>query len=353
MNTKILDLFDPFSREKALVAAAETILNGGLVAFPTETVYGLGANALDPEAAEKIYAAKGRPSDNPLIVHVAEPDEVFKYAFEDEGGFARKLCRAFMPGPLTVVLKKKSMIPDEVTGGLDTVAVRCPSDKVAHEFISACKVPIAAPSANISGRPSPTKASHVIKDLSGRVDVILCGGDSLIGLESTIVLLCDDRVKLLRPGFITVDQLENVVGKIEIDKAVTSKLSDGERPLAPGMKYRHYAPQAPVTIIKGTDEEVVRFFNEALINGGAVICFEEDLSGLKFSDGSRVFSIGKKDDHVTQAKLLFDALRSLDRPDIPQIFSRLPSKDGVGLAVFNRLIKACGFCVKEIGEDKK
>ncbi|MBQ9543977.1 MAG: threonylcarbamoyl-AMP synthase [Clostridia bacterium] len=356
MNTKILDLSNTSSFDSALALAADTVRKGGLVAFPTETVYGLGADALDPEASKKIYAAKGRPSDNPLIVHIAEPAEVFDYAFPDSRGIAEKLCSSFMPGPLTVVLKKKSIIPDEVTGGLDTVAIRCPSDPVAHAFIAACGVPIAAPSANLSGKPSPTRASHVIDDLDGRVDLILCGEDSAIGLESTIVLVTNERVKLLRPGFITVPQLESVVGKIEIDKAVTDKLRDGERPLAPGMKYRHYAPQAPVTMIKGEDSDVRRFFAEALLDGSAVICFDEDLEflgGFSTSSGAPiVFSLGPQNDHLTQAKRLFDALRTLDRKEVRQIYSRLPEKDGVGLAVFNRLIKACGFCIKRIGEFK-
>ena len=354
MNTRIFDISDPRTAEEAFRVAAETVRNGGLAAFPTETVYGLGANALDPEAAKKIYAAKGRPSDNPLIVHVAEPSEIFNYAFEDEHGIARKLCRAFMPGPLTIVLKKKPSIPREVTGGLDTVALRCPSDPAAHAFIAACGVPIAAPSANLSGKPSPTKASHVVNDLYGRVDVILCGSDSQIGLESTIVLVSDEGVKLLRPGFITVSQLEKNVGPVEIDRAVTSKLSEGERPLAPGMKYRHYAPQAPVTLVKGADDDVRRFFADRLKNGSAVICFDEDLDFLPGYTGNAdktvVVSIGPKNDHITQAKRLFDALRTLDRPDIKSIFSRFPDSEGVGLAVFNRLIKACGFRVKETGE---
>ena len=348
MKIRILNISEPSNESDAYSEAARIIRAGGLVAFPTETVYGLGANALDPCAAKKIYAAKGRPSDNPLIVHTAYPEDIFQYGFPDEAGLAEKICDAFMPGPITVVLKKKSMIPDEVTGGLDTVALRCPSDPSAHRFLEACGVPIAAPSANLSGKPSPTRASHVIHDLDGRIDAIICGPDSLIGLESTIVSVSAGTVKLLRPGFVTLEQLTDLCGHVEVDKAVTSKLADNERPLAPGMKYKHYAPSAPVTMVSGSDDAVIRCFNEALGRGEGVICYEEDKPALSRSRG-RIAVMGSKSDPVSQAKALFDCLRSLDVEDLKAIYARFPSREGVGLAVFNRLIKACGFTVLDLG----
>jgi len=349
MFTTILDVneFDP-DRE-AIFHAAKIIRSGGLVAFPTETVYGLGADATDSKAAEKIYKAKGRPSDNPLIIHISDPNDYKKYAYPDKRGIMDKLCKEFMPGPLTVVLKKKDVIPYTVTGGLDTVAVRCPANKIANTLISVCGVPIAAPSPHLSGSPSPTKSEHVITDLDGRIDMILCGGSSSIGLESTIIMITDNAVKLLRPGFITKEELETVCGTIEVDKAVTDKLSQSELPLAPGMKYKHYAPKAELVMLAGDDSAVIHFFKESLYSGDGVVCFDEDIDLLPRSFNESVFVLGPKDDPSTQAKNLFDVLRAIDKNGLKRVYTRSPSRKGVGLAVFNRLIKACGYQIISAG----
>ncbi len=321
----------------SLIPAAEILRKGGLVAFPTETVYGLGGNALDPEAAKKIYAAKGRPSDNPLIVHLADPAHALRYA--RTGQLYDHIAETLMPGPLTVILKKRDVIPDSVTGGLDTVGIRVPSHPVARELIELAGVPVAAPSANLSGKPSPTSFSHVLHDLDGRVDCIIDGGSCDFGLESTIIKPEDGVIKLLRPGAVTVEMLSIFDQKIYIDPAVTEKF-DGV-PLAPGMKYRHYAPEKPLTVLEGGDEAVYRFLAEKKRVG--VICFDEDLRHI---EGKYVFSCGSSGDSLTQAQKLFSCLRRFDAvSDIDVIYARMPSKVGIGLAVFNRLIKAAGFQV--------
>lgn len=332
--------------EEELALAAEIIKRGGLVAFPTETVYGLGANALDEKAAEKIYAAKGRPSDNPLIIHIADKSDYSKYCeIENAEGFKR-LTDAFVPGPITIIEKKKSIIPDTVTAGMDTVAVRFPSHPVARRLIELSGVPIAAPSANTSGRPSPTRASHVIEDMMGKVDMIIDSGESDVGLESTIVLIKEGELTLLRPGGITPIELEEVWGKIKLDKAVTEKLSPDEKPLAPGMKYRHYAPSAQVVLLRGEDSRVRDFMKRALEKEETgVICYEED----GFEESERVKIIGSREDKSEMAHRLFDILRYFDALEkISIIYARLPDSDGVGLALANRLIKASGYTVSEV-----
>ncbi len=324
-----------------LVPAAEIIKNGGLVAFPTETVYGLGASALDGKAAEKIYRAKGRPSDNPLIVHLAFPWEAQRYCLTNRLFY--RLAEAFMPGPLTVIMPKRKCIPDSVTGGLDTVGIRIPSHPAAHDLIDLCGVPVAAPSANISGRPSPTAFEHVLNDLDGRVDAVIDGGESLYGVESTIVKLTDgeDTVRLLRPGAITVEMLGLVCPDVTVDPAVTGKY-DGV-PLAPGMKYRHYAPSQPLTLLDGEDEKVYGFLRGRECG---VICFDED---LPFVPSAAAVSCGSRDDPLRQAHRLFSCLRFFDgRDDVKEIYARMPSREGVGLAVFNRLAKASGFNVIKV-----
>lgn len=344
METKISFIDENNMDREALSQAGDIIRAGGLVAFPTETVYGLGGNALDASACSKIYEAKGRPSDNPLIVHVASPKEITRYAYEDPRGLLWRLADMFMPGPLTVVLKKKDLIPDTTTGGLDTVAIRCPANAIAREFISACGVPIAAPSANRSGSPSPTKAEHVKKDMDGRIPMILSGEKAAIGLESTIVSLVDDCVKLLRPGFITLEDLEQVCGSVEVCKAVTHQLRPEEVPLAPGMKYRHYAPDTELVMVKGAEESVLNFFSQALEKGKGLICFEEDCLVLnKEQFQHQILSLGEKENSVQQAALLFDVLRQVDALGVSKVFVRAPSQEGVGLAVYNRLIKACAY----------
>ncbi|MCQ2424754.1 MAG: threonylcarbamoyl-AMP synthase [Lachnospiraceae bacterium] len=326
----------------SLKRAAAVIRSGGLVAFPTETVYGLGGNALDAEAAVKIYRAKGRPSDNPLIIHLADARDAEKYCVTNEMFY--RLADAFCPGPLTVILPKKDCIPYTVTGGLDTVAVRIPSHPIANALIRLAGVPIAAPSANLSGKPSPTRFSHIEHDLDGRVDVLIDGGECDFGVESTIVKPTDDGkgLHLLRPGGITIEMLLTVTDTVIPDKCLTEKLPEGTRPLAPGMMYRHYAPDAPLVLLEGSDEAFLSFVSEKLKAGEdcGVLCYDEDLAVL---GEHRTISLGPKDERNTQAHRLFECLRAF--PKVERIYSRMPSREGIGLAVFNRLIKAAGYCV--------
>ena len=346
MDTKIVRInpekIEDFDEE--LKEAAEIIKRGGLVAFPTETVYGLGANALDSTASEKIYKAKGRPSDNPLIIHIADKNDYDKYCIV-EGKAFEKLVNDFVPGPITIIQKKRDIIPDTVTAGMDTVAVRLPSHKVAKRLIELAGVPIAAPSANTSGRPSPTKAEHVIEDMLGRVDMIIDGGECEVGLESTIVLIKGEAVTLLRPGGITLEMLEESVGEVGVDKAIKGKLEKDEKPLAPGMKYRHYAPRVPVVILKG-EEKAVREFMQREIKkeGTGLICYRED--GF---NGENVEVLGSISDKNEMAHRLFDLLRKFDSKDnVKVIYTPLPSESDIGLALVNRLIKASGYTIKEV-----
>jgi len=338
MNTQVL-----IPSDENLRLAAEIIKKGGLVAFPTETVYGLGVNALLEDGAPKVYAAKGRPSDNPLIIHLARPEDSEKYCHTSEIYY--KIAELCMTGPVTFILPKKDIIPSCVTGGLDTVAVRVPSNAVANKLISYAGVPIAAPSANLSGRPSTTTADHCIADLFGKIEAIIDGGECEIGLESTILTEKDGQLKLLRPGGVTVEMLEKAGFEVSIDKAVLSKLENNERPLAPGMKYRHYAPNAQVTLLDGKDEKIVSFMKNALSDENTVVlCFEED--GI-INDRSVI--IGSKEDSSMQAHRLFALLRDLDEhPNIKRVYAKLPSTDGIGLAIFNRLLKASGYNILKI-----
>lgn len=332
MKTQIIR----YDGKESLRPAAEIIKRGGIVAFPTETVYGLGGNALDPDAASKIYRAKGRPSDNPLIVHLDNYETAGRFAHTTKLFF--DIADAFMPGPITVVMKKRNTIPNSVTGGLDTVGIRVPSNNIARELIELAGVPIAAPSANISGKPSPTSFQHVYHDLDGKVDAIIDGGSCDYGVESTIIKLDKSDIKLLRPGAVTLEML-SLFGNIYVDPAVTEKF-DGT-PLAPGMKYRHYAPSRPLTVLDGDDETVYSFLSQR--PDAAVICFDED---VKHINAKKVVSCGPKADTLTQAKRLFECLRQMDDSEgFDVIYARMPSKVGIGLAVFNRLIKAAGFSV--------
>ena len=345
MNTQIFKISDENNIDQSLIdTAAEILKSGGLVAFPTETVYGLGGDATDNSAAKKIYAAKGRPSDNPLIIHVADPEDAERYAFTNELYY--KLATAFMPGPLTVILPKKDTIPAEVTGGLDSVAVRCPSNKIAKALILACGVAIAAPSANLSGSPSPTCGEHVINDMNGRIEAIIDGGTSDIGLESTIVKIDGDKLILLRPGAITADALLCISDKVEVSPAVTEGLKKDERPLSPGMKYRHYAPKIPLVLLEGEKECVLSFMQEAQKNEKCtLLCYDEEAELLK---NENVIKIGKRDDLAAQARCLFSALRNADDFGSDIIYAHLPSLDGLGLALYNRLIRAAAHTVKHV-----
>ena len=330
--------------KETIKQAAGIIKRGGLVVFPTETVYGLGGNALDSEAASKIYAAKGRPSDNPLIIHVADPSDAEKYCETNEVYY--RLAAAFMPGPLTVILPKKEEIPFSVTGGLSTVAVRCPSNETARALIVESGVPIAAPSANLSGKPSPTCAEYVIEDMNGRVDMIIDGGECDIGLESTIVKIEDDALILLRPGGITCDALLCVCENVKVAEAVTESLGANEKPLSPGMKYRHYAPTSPFVLIDGTDEDKLAFLINAIKKEScAVLCYEEE---LPFLGGVNTISIGKRGDLDRQARTLFSSLRAADKLGVDIIYGHLPPMEGLGLALYNRMIRAAAHTIKKV-----
>ena len=324
--------------DKAVLSQAGKIIrDGGLVVFPTETVYGLGANALDATAASKIYAAKGRPSDNPLIIHIADPSEAD--ALTQTSPLYYRLARAFMPGPITVIMPKKACVPNTVTANLETVAIRCPAHPVARALIESAQVPIAAPSANLSGSPSPTNAAHVKEDMDGRADMILDGGSCEFGVESTIVKIEDDKtVLLLRPGAVTKEDLEAIGVTVKVASAVLGALKEGEKVLSPGMKYRHYAPQAPLYLLQGTEKEREKFLAEQK-GKIAMLCYEEDMAALSALPIS-LYCIGKKTDLKTQANRLFTVLRNADKENFDAIYAPLPSVDGIGMALYNRMIRA-------------
>ena len=344
MQTKVL------KGKNDIEKAAEIIRSGGLVAFPTETVYGLGANAYDPQAAQKIYEAKGRPSDNPLIVHVADMDGVSEVA-EDIPETAGILAEKFWPGPMTLVFRKKAAVPDRTTGGLDTVAVRMPSNEIARELIIKSGVPIAAPSANTSGRPSPTTAAHVIDDMDGKIDMIIDGGPCDIGLESTIVDVTGKVPTLLRPGGITYEMLCEAVGEVEIDPAIMGPVGEDIRPKAPGMKYKHYAPKADMTIVVGDAVKV-----QYKINHMATVDFVNHknvgIIATRQSAGAyligEVRSIGTRDDEETIAHNLFAVLREFDDMGVDVIYSEGFQDTGIGRAIMNRMRKAAGYRIIEV-----
>ncbi|MBP3273861.1 MAG: threonylcarbamoyl-AMP synthase [Butyrivibrio sp.] len=329
--------------EKDLVRAGDIIKRGGLVAFPTETVYGLGGDALNPESSKKIYAAKGRPSDNPLIVHVADMEDL-KAIVKEVPDSARKLAKAFWPGPLTMIMNKNDKVPYETTGGLDTVAIRMPNNAIALELIRNSGGYIAAPSANTSGRPSPTLARYCIEDLSGKIEMILDGGQVGIGLESTIVDLTSDTPMILRPGYITLDMLREVLGEVAVDKTIIDANSK-ERPKAPGMKYRHYAPKGQLTIVQGEQKEVTQYINlkakEALAQGKKVGVIGTDAT-LDLYHADVVKSVGDRNDEKTIAHELFKVLREFDDENIDIMFSESFDDSGIGQAIMNRLLKAAG-----------
>ena len=319
--------------------AADIIKKGGLVAIPTETVYGLGANGLDEQAVIKIFEAKGRPQDNPLILHVAEPSEMEKFC-HDIPKSAYLLAEKFWPGPLTMVLPARDIVPRRTTAGLDTVAVRCPDNVATRQFIRLSGGPIAAPSANISGKPSTTTAQHVFHDHNGKIDAIVDGGPCRVGVESTIVDLTDERPRLLRPGGITPEQLMEVLGDLVIDKAVTAQIDKDAVVKAPGMKYRHYAPQEPVVIVAGSREKAAQYIKRHFVPGDRVLCFQEE---LPLYQDCNPLAYGKESQVETLSAGLFAALRELDDASIHQVYARCPVGGGVAYAVQNRLKKAAAF----------
>ena len=324
--------------------AAAILKEGGLVGIPTETVYGLGANGLNPDAVADIFKAKGRPQDNPLILHISSADWLERYC-RDIPKAAYELADRFWPGPLTMILKRKSVVPDVVTAGLDTVGMRCPDHVVCRTIIQMADVPVAAPSGNTSGRPSPTAADHMLDDMDGKIDAIVDGGSCSVGVESTIIDLTCTPPRLLRPGGITLEQLKSVLGDVAVDAAVRRKMGEGEKPRAPGMKYRHYAPKAPVTVVKGDPEKTARYIAAHAAAGDGVICFDE--FAQRFPE-QVVTKLGKMDDPADQARHVFDDLRFYDDTDVTAIWSQCPEETGVGLAVANRLNKAAGFHIIDL-----
>ncbi len=349
MKTEIIRIDPENIDENAIEKAAEYIKSGTLVAFPTETVYGLGGDAMDKNASKSIYAAKGRPSDNPLIVHIADVSDLYKVG-EDIPERAALLAEAFWPGPMTLIVKKSSDIPYETTGGLDTVAVRLPSHPIARELIRRSGKYIAAPSANKSGRPSPTKASHVIEDLDGDVECIIDGGDVEIGLESTIIDLTEDIPTILRPGRISLSDVIAVAGEARMDPGLSSD-DESVRPKAPGMRYRHYAPKGELVIVEGDRDAVIRKISEQcgdhLAKGDKVAVIASSESAGDY-EGVRVFDIGAKSREDEIASNLYDTLRKLDEEGIEYAYSEAFDTPHVGTAIMNRLLKAAGHRVLKV-----
>lgn len=353
METKRIVIEDRRNiKDEELAEAAAVLKSGGLVAFPTETVYGLGGNALDEDAARKIYAAKGRPSDNPLIAHISCAAELAPLVREiPEAG--RKLMEAFWPGPLTMIFPKSSKVPYGTTGGLDTVAVRMPDDPVASRLIALAGVPVAAPSANTSGRPSPTTADHVWQDMNGRIDMIIDGGPVGIGVESTIVDVSSPVPSVLRPGAITMEMLREVLGEVAVDPAILGPMKEDVKPKAPGMKYRHYAPKAELTLVETTGpvermvEKVKELTHEKLVQGCQVgiICTDESRSC--YAEGT-VRSIGARESQESVAHNLYAVLREFDDLKVEYIFSESFSEDHLGQAIMNRLSKAAGYKIVRV-----
>ena len=319
--------------------AADIIKHNGLVAIPTETVYGLGANGLNEDAVAKIFIAKGRPQDNPLILHVADAADIEKFC-KDIPATAYALAEHFWPGPLTMVLPARDTVPKCTTAGLPTVAVRCPDNAITRQIIRLSGVPIAAPSANISGKPSTTTAEHVLHDHDGKIDAVVDGGPCRVGVESTIVDLTEERPRLLRPGGITPEQLMAVLGDLVVDKAVTAQIGKDAIVKAPGMKYKHYAPQSEVVIVSGSREKAATYIREHITPTDRVLCFEEE---LELYHDCNPLSYGREADVATLSAGLFAALRELDVPGITKIYARCPEGGGVAYAVQNRLKKAAAF----------
>ncbi len=336
MKTQRLD-----GSPQGIARAGEILRAGGLVAIPTETVYGLAANALDGAAVGKIYAAKERPGDNPLIAHIGEISQLAPLV-KAVPPAAQRLAEVFWPGPLTIILERSGLTAPEMSCGLDTVSVRLPAHPVARAVIQAAGVPLAAPSANRSGRPSPTRFSHVWEDLNGQVDAILDGGDCPVGVESTVVSLVGERPRLLRPGGVTLAQLEAILGPVEVDPAVLARLEPGRQAPSPGMKYKHYAPQAEVIMVDASPEEFASYVNARAEEGLFALCFDETAPLLHVPS----VAYGPRFDREAQARQLFGALHQLDRLGARRVYAQRPSQRGVGLAVYNRLIRAAAFRVE-------
>lgn len=339
MKTEVINIATEY--DKALKKSAELLKGGEVVGIPTETVYGLAANAFDEDAVKKIFKAKGRPSDNPLIVHIAKLEdlaELVEYVPEK----VKLMAEKFWPAPLTMIMRKSDKIPNVVSGNLDTVAIRMPKSDYARAVIENCGLPLAAPSANLSGSPSPTNAKYVFDDMNGRIPLIIDGGSCEIGVESTVISFAQEPPRLLRPGGVTLEEMTELIGEIIVDDAVLNKLEDGAVAASPGMKYKHYAPKADITIIKSNFEQ----FKE--------ICdSEKNVTALCFDGEDKLLSCpavsyGDKDNGYSQSARLFDALRELDEIGADKVYARCPDTKGMGLAVYNRLIRASSFKIKVI-----
>ncbi len=351
MDTRVLKIDIDQINTRQLEQAIEVLRSGGLVAFPTETVYGLGADALNPEASARIYQAKGRPSDNPLIIHIAREEDLIELA-EDIPEVAYRLSSVFWPGPLTMILKKKASVPYETTGGLDTVAIRLPAHKLARTLIGSSGVYVAAPSANLSGKPSPTKAEHVIRDLYGRVDIIIDGGQASLGLESTIIDLTGTKPLILRPGCITKTMLEHVIGPVGYDPVILQDKPDEKLiPKAPGMKYRHYAPEGCLTIYEGKINEVIGAINlkaKELVEAGKTVGVIATKETEKDYHYGTVKTIGSRAEEDTIAAGLYGTLRDFDALKTEYIFSESFADNNLGQAIMNRLLKAAGYRIVKL-----
>ena len=358
MKTKMVSIDRAAFCDADLAEAARILGRGGLVAFPPETAYGLGANALDEQAAAKIYEAKGRPSDNPLIAHIAKRSDL-EVLVKEIPEAAKKLMDAYWPGPLTMIFYKSSLVPYTTTGGLDTVAVRMPDDAIARRLIELAGVPVAAPSANTSGRPSPTAADHVLQDMDGRIEMIVDGGPVGIGVESTIVDVTEETPVLLRPGAITMEMLHETVGTVEIDPAIAGGGDPEARPKAPGMKYRHYAPRAELTLVEDKEWEgskvsakVIETIKDLVRDSGergrkaGIICTDE--TKHLYQEGAVIRSLGRRDKEETIARSLFGVLREFDSLDVDDIYSESFLEDHLGQAIMNRLKKAAGYHIRKV-----
>lgn len=351
METIVVKIEEGHPDRDSIARAGQILKDGGLVAFPTETVYGLGGDALNPDSSRKIYAAKGRPSDNPLIVHICRWEDIFKIAYPVPEA-ARKLAKAFWPGPLTMILQKTELVPKETTGGLNTVAIRFPADHTALALIEAAGGFVAAPSANASGRPSPTLAQYVQEDMDGRIEMILDGGEVGIGLESTIVDLTGEEPMILRPGFITKEMLEEVLEAVEVDQTILD-VNCKLRPKAPGMRYRHYAPKGELAIVEGDPETVVNTIcqksRSAKEDGAKVGIIATDETVARYRAESKADSIksaGSRTDEAAVGRNLYRILREFDDEDVTVMYSESFSESGFGQAIMNRLLKAAGHHVE-------
>lgn len=337
MKTLRLDIISG-DYDKNIKIASDILKSGGIVAVPTETVYGLAASALDDNAIKNVFKAKGRPQDNPLIVHISGMDMLRKVAREIPDT-AIKCANAFWPGPFTMVLKRTDLVAESVCGGLDTVAIRMPSEQSIRDIIDCSGLPLAAPSANTSGMPSPTTYTHVLNDLDGKIDAVVCGNDCLVGVESTVVSLFGEKPRLLRPGAITLEQLKEVLPDIEVDKAVFAEPEKNAKVSSPGMKYKHYSPKTEAFLVEGSSKDFAEFVNGK--ENSLALCFSEDEEFIS----TKYIVYGTKSDESTLAKNVFSALRDVDNENVNSVYIHAPSKSGVGLAVYNRLIRAAAYKV--------